>query len=166
MLPAISATWAGLWVRAFRAYGINRSSGQYSICKRSAAASVIVVLWSVISQAFPFQFSHSATPPPGISRRFFERSAVDLTHLFASISANLFFEIAALKKIFPGFCVKKCVPNPPVRPLPLQSFTAPPGSRIGQCAPHHTRPSFDVDAELPSRSLASVSSRANSSFIR
>jgi hypothetical protein len=28
MLPAISATWEGLWVRALRAKGISRSSGQ------------------------------------------------------------------------------------------------------------------------------------------
>jgi hypothetical protein len=30
MLPAISATWASLWVRALRGDGISRSIGQYS----------------------------------------------------------------------------------------------------------------------------------------
>ena len=37
MLPAISATWASLWVRALRGEGTSRSSGQNSSRKRIAS---------------------------------------------------------------------------------------------------------------------------------
>lgn len=44
MLPAIFATWASEWVRAFLANGTSRSSGQYSTSSLPVGCSALALI--------------------------------------------------------------------------------------------------------------------------
>jgi hypothetical protein len=64
MLPAISATWAGLWVRAFRAYGdqaIQRPVFDLQSMRRDFRCRAALIRHLAF---FPVLLRHCATPPP------------------------------------------------------------------------------------------------------
>jgi hypothetical protein len=72
MLPAISAIWESLWVRAFRGEGISRSSRQNSSRHRLSTASPRSAGFGVVLiSALP----HPSYPHPEFRDNFRERPA-------------------------------------------------------------------------------------------